>query len=158
MDRYLLGTQALREFLSKSDNPITYWANNDNTVFDEQVYISPISLGEIKDALNRLDTNDASRTYWSRAITEGEKFFQHRGNIIPVTIEVTDQWVKIRPLEYEGFSDNTQKVERIGEDRKLVLATAMAHNMILVESRQPYHDDLIRRGLIVVDPYSDLTA
>ncbi len=152
MDRYLLGTPALRDFLKKSDNPITRWANNDNTVFDEQVYISPISLGEIKDALNRLNTNDPSRTYWFRAIIEGEQFFQHRGNIIPVTIEVTDRWVEIRPLEYEGCSDITQKIERIGEDRKLVLATAMAYNMVLVESRQPYHDDLIQRGLRVFDP------
>lgn len=155
MDRYLLGTHALQEFLSKRDNPITQWAKNDGELFENQVYISTLSIGEIKAAWCNLGTTDTSRLFWGNAIKAGEKFFKHLGNILPITNDVTEYWVELRPLKMMGLPEGASEPVEVGEDRKLVLATAMAYNMVLVEKEQPYHDELIGRGLRILDLYKD---
>jgi len=155
VDRYLLSTSAFRDLIKKNDNPVCRWFEEGESDYQRLTYISVISIGEIKSAILNIPPTDNKRFIWDNALDKSSRFFkQDQNKILEINLEIVDYWADLRLLTLSAVSEVTEKLESIGEDLKLILATAMESNMILVDPYQPYHDHLKQQGLRILDPYN----
>jgi hypothetical protein len=81
-----------------------------------------------------------------------EQACRDAGNILPLDDDAVLAWKHFAHLEFQYLrSDGTAYM--IGLEEKLLVATAIANRLTLLNRRQPGHQDLEFFGLLVEDPY-----
>ena len=146
MDRYLLSSQVFVEFFKRSDPAIlAFLVKLDHS----QVYVSTLTLGIVRSAIEEKPASERRR--FDRYFRDGVQAV--KGGILPVEQGVTDQWSSIRPMAIRREAGG----EFMGEDEKLILATAMDQGMIYL-GKQPVTDpdnQLEALGLMTRDPWTE---
>ena len=144
---YLLSTEALLDFLAKYPNgKVAQWAS---TIPQRHINISVVSLAHATISINDLPPDDANRApltknlEWVTALAEGED------RLRIVDQSVAGRWAKIAPL---SLRRSTGAV--LGSDTRMVVATALAHDLTLVVAKDTWTDTLKGHGLRIVDPFT----
>ena len=136
---YLLSTETLIALLKPEpeSHPVIQWKR---TVSNTQVFVSVISLGEIHDAVERLEPSQALvRDAWLKRLDEHvpRVFF---GRILPIDQRVARAWSGLRRAGGDELST----------EQALVLATARANGYTLLGRELPFYRSL---GIPFHDPY-----
>ena len=144
MDRYLLSSQVFVEFFKRSDPAVTDFLKK---VGSKNAYISTLTVGIVRAAIDAAPA--AERRKFERYFLDGLQAL--KGCILPVDEGATDQWAIIRPctiLRHQGG-------DTLGEDEKLIIATAMNQGMIFLGQRPVTDppDQLENLGFMTRDPW-----
>lgn len=125
---YLLDSQQVMDLLSRDETrPVFEWMRNAKPARDA-VFVSVISLGQIADTIEGMPTRE--RNHWRRLLQEGRREFEEAGSLIEVDMAVIDAWqINLRGGQLVGIADAD---EELGEDDRLIIATAIARNYSLV--------------------------
>lgn len=116
--RYLLDTNILSETIKKKpDNNVVSWLES---VPQEQLYISVITIGEIRKGIEKLPTSAKCQKLLHWLETELVSWFHL--HIIPIDIEIAEKW---------GYLMAASKRPLPAID-SLISATALTHNLTLV--------------------------
>ncbi len=140
---YLLGTRALVAFIH--DREVVTKRLMTSVGEGAQLFISVISLGQISSEVKRLQ-NVADRTSWEQHLRRIRNKFEGSGNTLHIDILTVDIWAEIRGEDLQIEEDGI--LVNLGEDDRLVLATAISQQLTLVEPRGPYVDVLQRTHLL----------
>lgn len=136
--RFLIDTNVLSELRKKGRaNPgVSRWYAE---VAGESLYLSALTIGEIRNGIERLRRRDpiasASLEAWLSNIQTDMV-----GRILPVTVAVADRWGRL------GVPDPLPVVD------SLLAATALEHDLILVTRNAA---DVERTGVRLINPFTD---
>ncbi|MCL4871238.1 MAG: type II toxin-antitoxin system VapC family toxin [Anaerolineae bacterium] len=119
--KYLLDTNVISELVARQPEPmVLQWLD---TLDAEQVYLSVITLGELKKGIEKLP--DSARKETLNRWLHDELLDRFSGRILVLNIEVMLAWGKL-----------TSRLESIGRPLSafdsLIAALALYHNCILV--------------------------
>ena len=125
---YLLDTQQVMDLFSRDKTrPIFQWLD-DAKPRKPDLFVSVISLGQIAYAIE--DMSVAKRNHWRRLYQEGRRNLEEAGSIIDVAAEIVEVWQA--NLRGDRLSDLNDADEELGEDDRLIVATAIARGYALV--------------------------
>src|SRR3989338_2038922 len=117
--RYLLDTNVLSEFIKiKPNEMVLSWLNKPP---NDALYISVLSLGEIRKGLEKLPTSKKKELirFWLEHTLQ--EWFGN-DNILTVTHRIADQWGRI----------NAHSKKTLPAIESLIAATAIHHDLVLV--------------------------
>ena len=149
---YLLGTQELTNLFSLDPaRSIHGWLQNVRPG-EHELFVSAISLGMIANQIERLEL--AERNQWRRRYAEGRRKFEDRGSIVHVDIGVVDVWASnLRGRDLVDDDETTGERTPLGEDSRLVIATAITRGYSLVTKMTPVLQDIANfTTLTIVEP------
>lgn len=143
---YLLDTNTLSELRKRKPDPrVTGWFD---TAPKAELYLSCLTVGEIRRGIERLRRNDtvlAKDNAQARAIERWlaglRNFYQDR--IIPIDIEITERWGRISAAATLPAIDG------------LLAATALARDWTVVTRNTA---DFVPSGVRVLNPWEDTAA
>jgi predicted nucleic acid-binding protein len=125
---YLLDTQQVMDLFSRdTTRPVFQWLS-DSKPGRPDLFVSVISLGQIAHAIE--DMGVAKRNHWRRLYQEGRRSLEEAGSIINVDAGIVDVWQA--NLRGSRLSDLADADEELGEDDRLIFATAIARGYALV--------------------------
>jgi hypothetical protein len=138
---FLLSTPAVTQLVSRKPNNVRDWSKQHRPV---DVSASVISLAIIESELH--DYKGIDRLNWLRYVQDFKHQFQREGRLLPVDVKVANLYSLLRgfPLVEDG--------EPIGEDEKMILATAIALGLTWVGRETEATLGLSVLGLKVIDP------
>lgn len=114
-------------FSRDETRPIFLWLNEVRPQ-KSQLFASVISLGQIAQAIENMDP--PGRNQWRRLYQEGRRSLEETGGIIDVDVSIVDAWhANLRGSLLDDISDSD---DELGEDDRLILATAIARGYALV--------------------------
>ena len=144
-DRYLLSSQAFVNFFKKDDLELNKFLASVNS---EDVFISVVTLGIIRDAINQKSTTERIR--FDPYLRDGINAFDSR--IIDIDEEIINQWSYIRSLKIKSFES---AADSMGEDEKLIIATAIFRGFVFVGHEPSPVDELKELGFISLNPWPE---
>lgn len=110
---FLLDTNVVSEIRRARDPHVRAWIA---TVNDAELYLSVLTLGEIRTGVDRLRTGDAAQAnVFARWL--GELHARFAGRIVPVDTHVADQWGRLNAVASRSTVDS------------LIAATAQVHEL-----------------------------
>lgn len=125
---YLLDTQQVMDLFSRNhDRPVFHWLEESRPL-DTDLFASVLSLGQIAHAIESLD--GATRNHWRRLYSEGRRRLADLGSVIDVDSAIVDVWQY--DLRGDRLLDVEGAEEGLGEDDRLIIATAIARGYSLV--------------------------
>ncbi|HET9719883.1 MAG TPA: type II toxin-antitoxin system VapC family toxin [Solirubrobacteraceae bacterium] len=131
---FLLDTNVISEIRRKRDPTVQRWAS---AVPDSALYLSVLTVGEIRKGIERLRPRDPDQadvfTAW---LTELGARFADR--IIPIDIEIAHQWGRLNAASPRNTVDS------------LIAATALVHDLTVVTRNTP---DFEGCGLRLLNPW-----
>ena len=151
MANYLLSTWALMDLISrKSDLPVFQWIDSQQTA-STQIYISVVSIGLAQAAIESHDNPILQRQFRESLQDVMESWPPE--NIVEFTLDVVAPWSLLvangdRLQTRKRLSDSAATVS-LGQSDRMVVATALQRDLVLVEPAQPYHKQLAPIGLRV---------
>jgi predicted nucleic acid-binding protein len=148
---YLLGTQSLVELARRVPNPVKRWADSIPTTGD-QIYISVVSIGQIQSEIDKLRPDDPEKPLWQAHFRAAVAQFSPM-YVLGVDESIAMRWATLLPLTLTTTDKSGQQVD-LAADSRLLLATAMERNLIVVDAVEHYHRVLAAHGLRSFDPYS----
>lgn len=125
---YLLDTQQVMDLFSRNqERPIFKWLSQ-NRPGESDLFASVLSFGQIAHAIEGME--GPSRNQWRRLHQEGRRRFEELGGIINVDGAIVDVWHSdLRGDRLAGVQDAGGI---LGEDDRLIIATAIARGYALV--------------------------
>lgn len=125
---YLLDTPVVLQLVSRNkDLPVFAWLESAKPDQDS-VFVSVISMGQIQNDIEALGPQ--SRNHWRRLYQEGRQLLNDRHRLIEVDLAIVDVWqAELRGAHLQDVEDAG---ESLGEDDRLVIATAIARGYTLV--------------------------
>jgi predicted nucleic acid-binding protein len=131
---YLLDTNVISEIRRQRDPGVRTWAS---TVPDSALYLSVLTLGEIRKGIERLRPRDPHRAdAFATWLTElGARFADH---VIPIDIEIAHQWGRLNAASPRNTVDC------------LIAATALVRDLTVVTRNTP---DFEGCGLRLLNPW-----
>jgi predicted nucleic acid-binding protein len=134
--RYLLDTNVVSELVRpRADEQVVAWLRGLRT---HQIYLSVLTLGEIRTGVQRLVPRDASRAAaletWALGLEE-----TYGDRILPVTLEIAQRWPAVHATRPLPVVDS------------LLAATALAHGLTVATRNTK---DFVDSGVPVVNPFS----
>jgi predicted nucleic acid-binding protein len=149
---YLLGSQEVADLISRDPaRPIVGWLS-EMRLGQNDLFVSAISLGQVAHMVDNLEQPD--RDQWRRLLARGRRSFETLGSILPIDMSVVDAWASsLRGLAL--IDDDPMSWVRfpLGEDDRLIIATAIARGYSLVTRRTPALDEIARRTtLTIIEP------
>lgn len=137
MRGYLLDTNVLSEIrkgrVRAQPEVYQWWLS----IRDQELYLSVMTLGEIRKGIDRLGARDVSQTVaLERWLDEVKTTF--RGRVIDVSLAVADRWGKL------------QGMRSLPEVDALLAASALEYDLTLVTRNEPDFEGL---GIRVVNPF-----
>jgi predicted nucleic acid-binding protein len=134
--RYLLDTNVVSELVRpRADEQVVAWLRGLRT---HQIYLSVLTLGEIRTGVQRLVPRDASRAAALETWVHGlEETYGDR--ILPVTLEIAQRWPAVHAARPLPVVDS------------LLAATALAHGLTVATRNVK---DFVDSGVPVVNPFS----
>jgi predicted nucleic acid-binding protein len=125
---YLLDTQALADLVSGGDNATRSFASQAEAE-DREVRVSVISLGALRAEIDAI-IDPAERENWDRRFQITFSRLRSDGRILDVELRISLEWAILK-----NMGDLVDKGGReIGDDERLVIATAIIERLILVTS------------------------
>lgn len=125
---YLLDTQPLMDVLSRDHARRVFdWIEMAGPQ-EGDLFVSVISLGQIAHFIEGMPT--PKRNQWRRLLQEGRNEFETRGNVIDIDASIVDVWQG--SLRGENLDAIEGAAEALGEDDRLIIATALARGYTLV--------------------------
>ena len=113
---FLLDTNAISEIRRGRDPNVRAWAG---AVADGELYLSVLTLGEIRAGIDRLRGHDPTQAdVFARWLGELRTRFAER--ILPIDARVADQWGRVNAVASRGTVDS------------LIAATAHVHELTVV--------------------------
>jgi predicted nucleic acid-binding protein len=132
----MLNTQCFTDLASRDpDRTITRWLAETRPAGSE-LFVSVVSLGIVSASIEHLPA--AERGAWRRLLAEARRTLLERRALLQVDLDVVDAWSTLRDLEI--FEDDGDGPAPVGEDERLVIATAIARDLTLVAARVGYLD------------------
>ncbi len=143
---YLLDTQQVMDLLSRDKaRPVFQWLEKIKPA-RSSLFASVLSLGQIAHAIE--DMAAASRNHWRRLYQEGQRSLEDSGSIIDVDAGIVDVWqADLRGNRLAGV-DNANN--SLGEDDRLILATAIARGYALVTQASPLLQEIAARTTLTL--------
>lgn len=137
--KYLLDTCVISELVSKTPRiKVVEWIDG---LEDERVFLSVITIGEIKKGLEML--SDSNRKRALEAWLNDELLIRFQGRILPVDLEVVLTWGQLMGrLDLAG-----QKMPAVDA---LIAATALRWNLELATRNE---SDFLRAGVSILNPW-----
>lgn len=134
---YLLDTNVLSETIKVTPNQsVLNWVQS---VPSESIYISVITIGEIRKGIEKLETSHKKEKILTWLEHSVPDWFD--GRILPIDFDVCDRWGYIT-----GSSEKT-----LAAIDSLIAATALTHNLKLVTRNV---SDFPIPGLEVINPWN----
>ena len=132
---YLLDTNVISELRRRTpSSTVTSWLASHA---DDDLFLSVIVIGEIRQGVERLRRRDPSQAAaldaWLQATVTA---FQHR--ILPITVEVAQEWGRLNSRDPLPVTDS------------LIAATALVHDLTVVTRNTADYEDA---GVRVLDPF-----
>lgn len=134
--KYLLDTNVISETIRK--NPDIHVKNWFQMIPSEQLYISVLSLGEIRRGIEK--TKDLPRKDFIAAWLENDLVSWFSDHVLSVSSEIADKWGYITAM------DNLPAID------SLLAATALTHNMKLVTRNVADFERI--PGLEIINPWN----
>jgi tRNA(fMet)-specific endonuclease VapC len=138
--RYLLDTCVISELIARQPTPsVIQWVDSVN---EEMLYLSSITIGEIKKGIERLGVSDRRRVLaeW----LEDELLVRFKDRILPVDTDVMLAWGKlVADLEKQG--------KPMPAVDSLLAATALQGELVLVTRNE---GDFVHSGVTVLNPWA----
>ena len=133
---FLLDTNVLSELHKPHPDPgVLSWFE---TVPDEELFLSVLTVGEIRQGVERLRRRDPSRAAgYDRWLERLRRDFSDR--ILPVTAEIAEEWGRINTIRTFPVVDG------------LLAATARVHRLVLVTGNVA---DVRETGADLLNPFS----
>ena len=143
---YLLDSQVVFDLFSRDENrAIFQWlAEAGRDV--RQLFVSVISLGQIAHAIE--DLPPPERNHWRRLFQEGRRVLEDRGSLIDVDMAIVDVWES--SLRGARLIDVAGAEEELGEDDRLIIATAIARNYVLVAPGSRLIEEIAERTTLAI--------
>ncbi len=134
--RYLLDTNVVSELVrTRPDEQVVAWLGGLRTA---QIYLSVLTVGEIRTGVQRLMSRDAARATALETWVHGlEETYGDR--ILPVTLEIAQRWPVVHAARPLPVVDS------------LLAATALAHGLTVATRNTR---DFVDSGVPVVNPFS----
>ncbi|UTT57856.1 type II toxin-antitoxin system VapC family toxin [Cellulosimicrobium cellulans] len=134
--RYLLDTNVVSELVrTRPDEQVVAWLRGLQT---PQIYLSVLTVGEIRTGVQRLVPRDAARATALETWVHGlEETYGDR--ILPVTLEIAQRWPAVHAARPLPVVDS------------LLAATALAHGLTVATRNTR---DFVDSGVPVVNPFS----
>lgn len=133
---YLIDTNIISELTRpKPDRRVVHWFDN---VTDSALYLSVLSLGEIRNGIERLQKSQRKERLMLWLEQELPAWFEHR--LLPIDAGVADRWGRL-------LAESGRSVPAIDS---LLAATAIHHDLRLVTRNV---SDFPFSGLTVVNPW-----
>ena len=134
--RYLLDTNVVSELVRpRADQQVVAWLRGLRT---HQIYLSVLTIGEIRTSVQRLVPRDAARAAALETWVHGlEETYGDR--ILPVTLEIAQRWPAVHAARPLPVVDS------------LLAATALAHGLTVATRNTK---DFADCGAPVVNPFS----
>ncbi len=148
---YLLSTPTLADLVGRDQaRPVFDWLRQARPGATE-LFASVVSFGIVASSIEDLPKHE--RGDWRRLLQEGRRQFVEKGTIIDVDLPIVDTWASaLRGLSLLEEAEDGERFD-LGEDERLVIATAIARSFTLVSPPRPYLEDLCdRTALTVVSP------
>lgn len=105
------------------------------------LFVSIISLGQIAHAIEDMDVS--RRNHWRRLYQEGRRDFAEAGSIIDVDAAIVEVWQA--NLRGDRLMDVPDADKELGEDDRLVFATAITRGYALVTTGSQQLKDIAER-------------
>jgi len=136
---YLLDTCVLSDLGSRDPTPsVVAWVDG---VEEERLYLSVITIGEIRKGIDRLPVTNRRREL--EAWLEGELSDRFRGRLVPIDVGVMLVWGAL-----------TARLERAGKTMPaidaIIAATAIHHALQLVTRNTK---DFEKAGIEIINPW-----
>ncbi|MCP4130747.1 MAG: type II toxin-antitoxin system VapC family toxin [bacterium] len=136
--KYLLDTCFISELVKPAPNEnVIIWLNN---VPSESLFISVISIGEIRKGLNKLSPSKRKQklTLWLNNLIE-----KYTDRILPIDLTISENWgIILAKAEKAGTP--------IPSIDSLLAATSYTHNLIMVTRNEK---DFISSGIPTMNPW-----
>ena len=137
---YLLDTCVISELVKATpDENVINWINNTP---DERLFLSVITIGEIRKGLTKLP--DSKKKYqltnWLNTLLEN-----YEARIYPVDLAVAESWGTI-----QGKAENNGTP--VASVDSLIAAVAQTHNLIIVTRNEK---DFAATNVTIVNPWND---
>lgn len=134
--RYLLDTNVVSELVrTRPDEQVVTWLRGLRT---HQIYLSVLTVGEIRTGVQRLVPRDTARATALETWVHGlEETYGDR--ILPVTLEIAQRWPAVHAARPLPVVDS------------LLAATALAHGLTVATRNTR---DFVDSGVPVVNPFS----
>ncbi len=146
---YLLDTQQVMDLMSRNQQrPIFAWLDA-TAPAQNDLFVSVLSLGQIPHAIEAMDS--ARRNDWRRLYQEGRRQFEEFGSVINIDDAIVDVWQA--SLRGDRIGDIEGADEELGEDDRLIIATAIARGYALVTAGDRILEQIAERTtLTLVEP------
>lgn len=133
---YLLDTNVVSEIRKKAPDPgVSAWLAS---VPDDELFLSVLVVGEIRQGIERLARRDVARAeifeQWLSRLVHG-----YGDRIVPITARVAEAWGRLNVPDPVPVVDG------------LMAATALVHDWILVTRNV---DDVASTGVRLLDPFA----
>ena len=139
--RFLLDTCVISELVARKPDPgVVQWVDN---VDEEKLFLSTITIGEIKKGIEKLAASDrrSALAEW----LEDELLVRFKDKILPLDTAVMLVWGKLAAdLEKQG--------KRMPAIDSLLAATALQGRLHLVTRNE---DDFAHCGVAVINPWEE---
>ena len=143
---YLLDTQQVMDLFSRdAARPIFRWLD-ETKPGQNDLFVSVLSLGQLAHAIEHMAV--APRNHWRRLYQEGRRSLDEAGSVIDVDAGIVDVWQS--DLRGGRLSDIADADEELGEDDRLIFATAIARGYTLVTQGSRLLEQIAERTTLTV--------
>jgi hypothetical protein len=148
--KYLLGHGALLQLASQEEDTALFRWSQGIDAADIQTSVLAIAIARANVERSR---QGKDRALWLEALEQLENDMTvHAGPPLVIDLEVAKEWVGLRYAELQSL-DSRGVPKNTSQDVRLVMATALAHELILVDDiQEPYHAQLQQWGGKVLVP------
>ena len=126
---YLLSTQATLDAAAGMSGRLA-------TVEAADIHLSVISAARAKSEISQ----SKGASVYLRNLRRLVSLVKSHGHLIPVDETVADRWAELLYTDLQ-VTENGLNVA-LDDDNRLVVATALVFNLVLLEAPQPYHETL----------------
>ncbi|HVQ08278.1 MAG TPA: hypothetical protein VMS43_07565 [Allosphingosinicella sp.] len=129
---YLLDTQLFADFVSADpDNPVYTRATSFVTLAEQRhlrVSISVVTIGMIRSEVSQLPAGPI-RGNWERRLDAAAHSWSQSTQLYEVDWKTVESWAIVKVMDLRDAAGDV-----LGDDERLVVATALAHSLRLVTS------------------------
>jgi predicted nucleic acid-binding protein len=139
---YLLDTCVLSEFTHRQpEERVVHWLSE---VDEESLYLSAISIGEIRHGVERLENSPRKEQLYTWLVNDLISRFDRR--ILPLDIQTMMEWGELVALLEQGG-------RKMPAFDSLIAATVLVHNLVLVTRNIA---DFVNSGVELFNPWEPL--
>lgn len=123
---YLLDSQVVMDLFSRDEERSVFsWLKEER----RQIFISVLTIGQLNNTVDDM-LEPTTRNHWRRLCQEGARTLEEQGSLIDIDKNIVEIWqANLRGNRLEKIP---QAGDLLGEDDRLIIATAIARNYTFV--------------------------